>query len=379
MGYSLLIKNGHVIDTEPGVNGIKDVAVSGRKSAGYTEGQVKADMVIDAAGCYVFPGLIDFHCHVFNRGSALGMDPNMLPSMGVTTAVDAGSCGSANFESFKSDVINHSAVRILEYLNVCAYGQPGDNHQEDLSADKYAGERIAELLEQYPEYIKGLKIRMGEEVLEGKGEEPLKRAKMLAEELHCSLVVHASRPPFPEAVIASYLKAHDVICHCFHKKNEFTILDKDGRIDAAILDARERGVIFDACVGITNYNHEIAMKAIAQGFLPDIISTDATRTTVNRDGYCKNLPYVMSKMMRCGMELEDVVRAVTQTPARELGLAGKIGTLREGAFADITVCRMIPAKPVFMDNFQNPVTGEKLLVPVMTIKNGEIAYRQTDF
>lgn len=379
MSYDILIKNGHVIDTAAGVNGTKTIGLKGRKSAGYVENQAQGSIVIDASGCYVFPGLIDFHSHIYNKGSDLGLDPNILLSMGVTTAIDAGSCGSANFESFKLNIIDRSSVRIFADLNLCAYGQPGGGYHEDYDPDKFVAKTVIDLFERYPNELKGLKLRMSKEILNGRGTEPLYRAKDLTKHLRCPVVIHASGLPFPEPELASMLDAHDVICHCYHKKNEYTILDRNGYIYPEILDARERGVIFDASVGMTNYNHEVARQAIAQGFLPDIISTDLTRTTANRDGYCKNLPYVMSKLHCCGMELEDVVRAVTENPARELGLEGKIGTLQLGAFADVTICKLIDDKPVFMDNFQKALIGEHLLVPVMTIKDGEVKYRQTNF
>ena len=64
----LLIINGHVIDPANGVDEVRPVAVYNGKIAHYEEGE-PARHVIDAAGRYVFPGLIDSHAHMFAEGT----------------------------------------------------------------------------------------------------------------------------------------------------------------------------------------------------------------------------------------------------------------------------------------------------------------------
>lgn len=65
----ILIKNGHVIDPASGRNGIYDVLISGDIIA-----DVGKDIpdgsndVIDAAGWYVMPGLVDLHVHFREPG-----------------------------------------------------------------------------------------------------------------------------------------------------------------------------------------------------------------------------------------------------------------------------------------------------------------------
>ncbi|WP_197027312.1 hypothetical protein [Oribacterium sp. FC2011] len=38
--------------------------------------------------------------------------------------------------------------------------------------------------------------------------------------------------------------------------------------------AKERGVLFDACNGRSNFDLDVCKEALAQGFTPDIISSD---------------------------------------------------------------------------------------------------------
>ena len=70
--YDLVLKGGHVIDPASGIDGIRDVAVSGGRIAA-----VRADIpaaqarrLVDVAGLYVMPGLIDLHAHVYGNAVA---------------------------------------------------------------------------------------------------------------------------------------------------------------------------------------------------------------------------------------------------------------------------------------------------------------------
>ncbi|MBQ3398930.1 MAG: amidohydrolase family protein, partial [Synergistaceae bacterium] len=80
-----------------------------------------------------------------------------------------------------------------------------------------------------------------------------------------------------------------------------------------------------------------------------------------------------------GMSLNDIIRCVTETPAKIMGLEGKIGTLKVGAFANITIVKSKQVKIVHKDFKDNELVGGVLLVPQMTLIDGEIQYYQTDF
>lgn len=91
---------------------------------------------------------------------------------------------------------------------------------------------------------------------------------------------------------------------------------EDGTIDPLVLKARERGVIFDAANGKGNFGLKAAKRALAAGFLPDVISTDLTVDKFNMPPYAKNLPLVISKYLALGLDFNTIIRAVTETPAR---------------------------------------------------------------
>src|SRR6266545_3809373 len=86
--YDLLIKGGHVIDPANNIDAVMDVGVSGNRiariAASIAPGEAKK--VIDAAGLYVTPGLIDLHAHVYGYDGSLFPDGTSLVA-GTTTVV----------------------------------------------------------------------------------------------------------------------------------------------------------------------------------------------------------------------------------------------------------------------------------------------------
>ncbi len=64
--YDLLLKGGHVIGQKQNPDAIRDVAVRARKIAAVASGiaDSRARKVVNLAGLYVTPGLVDIHAHV---------------------------------------------------------------------------------------------------------------------------------------------------------------------------------------------------------------------------------------------------------------------------------------------------------------------------
>src|SRR5262245_63994360 len=124
--YDLVLRGGHVIDPRNNVSAVRDVGIRDGRIAAVAASIDPAQgfKVIDVAGLYVTPGLIDLHVHVFagtgERRSYAG-DLSVYPDgfmfkSGVTTAVDAGCAGWRNFEEFKGTIIDRSRARILALL-----------------------------------------------------------------------------------------------------------------------------------------------------------------------------------------------------------------------------------------------------------------------
>ena len=87
----------------------------------------------------------------------------------------------------------------------------------------------------------------------------------------------------------------------------------------------------------------------------------------------------MSEYLEAGMPMNDVIRAVTATPAHLMHMDGQIGTLAPGALADVAIMKLTERPVQFKDLMGNEMSGNHLFVPKMTIKAGQIAYRDIEF
>ena len=374
----LRITGGTIIDPDRSFHGVGDVLIDGgRIVAAPADRSADAEQVIDATGCLVTPGLIDHHAHVFSGGTALSLHPDVLLPMGVTTVVDAGTTGASACEAFIHAVVCTSRVRVLCQLNLSSEGQVNTTRPECLDPNLFEPERIARLLDRYPYIIKGLKIRCGAEVVGAFGLEPLTAALKIADALATPLTVHTTNPPCDMGELASRLRSGDVFCHCFHGRGD-TIIGADGRVKPEIRQARARGVLFDTADARINHSYAVIRAALADGFAPDIISTDVTSSSLFGN-MVFGLPLVMSRYLAHGLPLLDVVRACTSAPAQALGLGDMIGTLAPGARADLAIFAMRDRNVHVCNADGDDMIVPRLLVPQMTILDGDIAYRQMEF
>jgi len=380
MKIDLKITGGTIVDPERDVNGQGDVLIHGNSIVAAIPGEaVEAETTISAAGCLIVPGLIDFHAHLYGGGTESGVyaDTALLP-MGVTTGVDAGSCGSANYESFLRTVVPASRVRIFSYVNIAPGGLIVTRYAEELNPKYYDEPRIADLLRRYRSQCLGLKLRLSKEIVGDLGGKPLACTLEIAERLKCGITVHTTNPPIPPEEIAGMLRPGDVYSHMYQGMGD-TILGANGKVRPQLHDRRRAGVVFDTANGRKNFSFKVAQAAIAERFFPDIISSDLTRKTLFGD-FVFSLPFTMMKYLNMGMPLEAVVAACTSTPAKQIGMQGKLGTLGPGAFADVAIfCRAKKQRIVVKDDQGDSISMDDWIVPQMTISDGKIVYRQIDF
>ena len=375
MEKCMLIKNGRIVDPARGINQAGDIFVENGKVVEHIHlDRLKDGSIIDAGGCLVVPGLIDLHAHLFFRGTDAGIpaDAALLPS-GVTTAVDGGSAGSANYELFQSSVVATSMVRIKSFLNVSPGGLATARHEEPINPKSFDRDKIAWLFRQYPDHLIGLKLRQSRGVVGELGLDPLKAAIEISENLFCPVAVHTTDPPSATEDLVELLRPGDIFVHAYHGVGN-TILGANRHVLPAVRKARERGVLFDAANGRNHFSFDTAFAALADGFEPDIISTDLTTLTWNKPPVY-SLPFVISKYLNMGMALPAALAACTAVPARLLGMTGIIGTLAPGAEADIAILRLEERETEFLDARGQKHLGNQLLIPQATVKAGRIVYR----
>src|SRR5688572_30637970 len=141
--YSLVIKEGHVMDPKNNIDAVMDIAISDGKIVQVAKNidARQAAQVINAKGLYVTPGLIDIHTHNFvgtNLDQAYMNGPGgVIPDgftfrCGVTTVVDAGSSGWRTFPEFKKNIIDKSQTRVLAFLNIVGEGMRGGTYEQNV-------------------------------------------------------------------------------------------------------------------------------------------------------------------------------------------------------------------------------------------------------
>ena len=374
--YDLVVKGGRVIDPSQQISSELDIAVSGRKIARVAAGiqETEARHVLNARGKIVTPGLIDIHVHVYDGVAPLGIpaDPNCI-AKGVTTVVDAGSAGAHTFPGLRKYVINVVDTRVYALLNISVVGQStlsDDNPHGELLDLRYANPKLAiRTIEQNRDVILGVKVRLSRNIAGEHDLIALRLAKEAADAVKLPLMVHIGNTSSPVNQILQVMTKGDVITHTFHG-NPGGILDTGGRVLTEVRAAVDRGVRLDVGHGRGSFAFDVAEKAIKQDLLPGTISSDVHQFNVN--GPVFDLATTLSKFLLMGMTLDQVVERAATNPARTFGFPEGLGTLREGAEADVAVFSLTEGKFEFVDAMSQKRTGTLKLVPVATVKAGKI-------
>ena len=374
--YDLIVKGGRVIDPSQSISGMRDVAVSGTKIARVAEdiSAAEARHVLDAKGKLVTPGLIDVHTHVYDGVAPLGIPPDpTCIAKGVTTALDAGSAGAHTFPGLRKYVINVVDTRVYALLNISVVGQStlsDDNPYGELLDLRYANPKLAvRTIEQNRDVILGVKIRLTENIAGDHDLQALHLAREAADAVKLPLMVHIGGTHSTLDAILGVLKKGDVVTHSY-RGGPGGILDANGRVLAAVHSAVARGVHLDVGHGAGSFSFEVAEKALKQDLLPGTISSDVHQFNVN--GPVFDLVTTLSKFLHMGLTLEQVIERATANPARTFGFPKGLGTLREGAEADIAVLSAAEGDFDFVDSLGVHRIGHRKLVPVATVKAGRI-------
>jgi len=378
--FDLLVRNANVLDPSQGLSGKRDIGIRyGQIRA--IEGVIdpgRAARVFDAAGKLVTPGLIDLHCHTFPYGSAIGIPADELVAhQATTTVVSAGDAGANNFAAYRRFVVPASRTRQFAFVHIAVAGLAGFPVPELYNIDYAQPEAAARAVAENADMILGVKVRMSENVIAKHGLEPLKRAVKACElsgvpsKIMCHIGGVSDRSLMSK--ILDQMRPGDVLTHCFsgapNSEGEGTNIVQDGKLLPAALEAKRRGVVFDIGHGGGSFDYNIAEAAIAQGLLPDTISSDVHVFSGNTPGM-PYLPWVMSKFLGMGFSLSEVISMATQVPARVIGRIPKHGTLQIGAPADLSVLELVEGAVEFVDTRNNKRKGSMVLRPSGTIVAG---------
>ncbi len=374
--YDLLLKGGHVIDAKNNLSAVRDVAIAGGRIAAVAAALNPADAVktVDATGLYVTPGLIDIHAHTYTgtgeRRSYAG-DNSLSPDgftfrVGVTTVADAGCAGWRNFEDFKQRIIDRSKTRILAFLNIVGHGMRGGAYEQDL-ADMEV-QPTADMARRHPGLIVGIKTAH----YGGPEWAPVERAVEAGTLASVPVMVdfgaNKAERPLSE-LVTKKLRPGDIYTHMYSGLRGEQ--NPSGRVNAALLEGRKRGVIFDVGHGGGSFLWRVAAPAVKEGFVPDSISTDLHIGSMNAG--MKDMLNVMDKFMAMGMSLDDVIARSTWNPAREIR-QDALGNLSVGSLADVAVLRVETGRFGLVDMHGARMDASQRLMCELTVRDGKVVY-----
>jgi dihydroorotase len=296
------------------------------------------------------------------------MPPAHCLTTGVTALVDAGTRGADNVIELVA-LARRAPNRVRLLLNLGRTGLGGRGELLDFANADVAAARGA--IEAHRDVIIGIKARLSRGVAGERDLGAIDRAHEITVPLKLPLMVHVGQSVAPMSAIVSRLRAGDIVTHVYAPPPN-GILDERGRVFPAVRAARHRGVLFDIGNGRNGHiTWEVAERAMAQGFLPDTISSDLTAP--GRTDRVFDFPTVLSKFLLLGMPLDRVIASATVNAARAIAPFNTLGTLRVGAPADVAVLELRTGEFEFVDNANTKRSGAQKLVPVAVFADGKRA------
>jgi dihydroorotase len=368
---SFVLKGGHVLDAEQGVDKVADVHVAGGKIAHVgSRDAAPGAKVIDVSGSYLSPGWVDIHVHAY--GTLGFADPDTVGVyQGVTSFVDAGGPGIGVLDQFM-ELLGHLETSLFAGAFIRPMGLLGLNFIEgnvrtlgDVPITRWID--FAKANRDMLRYIKC--NAMGDY-----GPGTLKLTKGLAEILDLPLYMHIGEFQLqnPKHLLAPeafrIAEEGDMITHLYHG-NLGQVIDDKGKVLPVVREAERRGVIFDLGFGGYNFSWDVAEKSFAQDLIPHTISSDLQQFNVVRP--VKSLANVMSAMIRLGLTLPQVIERVTRNAAKAIRLTDRAGSLKPGMPADITVFRINTGDFEISDCYTRTRKAEQVIEPLITFKNGK--------
>lgn len=370
----LLLKGGIVIDPSQQLHSRLDVAIKNGKILDLTPNFPEDDArkVFSVRNQVVTPGLIDLHAHCFDGFGGVNADHYCL-ARGVTAVVDCGSAGHSMINGLVKYIVASSETRVFALVDIGALGTVVGTKDSMKNLDWVDATSTARsALENKPAVV-GIKVRLQKSIQGANDLECLRRAVEAAEACQLPLMAHISDPFSPLPQILAMLRKGDVFTHIYSGHTN-GILDNEGKIIPAVIEARRRGIICDPAHGRSHFSFDVAERALQQGFLPDTISTDLSEGNV--DGPVYDLPTTLSKFLALGMDLDSAIERATIGPARVFQYGSQLGTLSPGTEADCAIFDIQEGKFHFTDSDQKVRVGDKKLVNKATVRHGRLLINQ---
>jgi dihydroorotase len=218
--------------------------------------------------------------------------------------------------------------------------------------------------------IVGIKVRVGRNSSGTSGIVPLEIALEVAEQVGMPLMAHIDHPPPSYEEVLARLRPGDVLTHAFRPFPN-TPATAQGTVKQVVLEARERGVLFDIGHGKGSFAFKTARAMLANGFYPDTISSDVHLLCINGPAF--DQVTTMSKFLCMGMPLSDVVAASTVNAAMALRRP-ELGSLKAGSVGDATIISIKQGQFDYVDVVGEHLIGDRKIVSEGVVIGGRWWY-----
>jgi len=370
--FDLLIRGARVIDPAQEMDSVRDIVVRDGQIASLGDHTAdSAARTIDGRGLIASPGWIDLHVHVFD-GAVLagGVHPDRDAGIatGVTTVVDAGSCGAGTWQNFREYVIEGAGTRVYAYLNISLMPSSGPRHGHWSNFSQGTTIPLAER-EAAAGHCLGIKVLASQRHCGNLGITPVKLARQASRLSGTGLMVHLGEaPPVIEDVL-ELMEEGDILTHCW-KGVYGGLLGRDKKPLPATWAAVARGVKFDIGHGKSSFSFDTARHALDAGLPVHAISTDIHGGNLHGPVY--NMATTMAKFLHLGFDLPEVIRLSTLSPAQLMHREHEIGSLQVGRMADITLFHIDEGKFALTDAEGQTEIGAQNIVVDYTIRAGNV-------
>ena len=372
---NLVITAGRVFCADTGLDGPGGVAVRGDRITAAGPGVAgQADEAFDYPDGILVPGLVDMHTHPAPADWRFGVDPDieMLPR-GATTVLSQGDAGASTWPTYRESIIEQSQTRVRLAINLAVKGELEDRGCFTVLEEADVEACVA-AIEEGGEHIWGIAANVSERACgETDSREIMTRALEAAERTGRPILYgpRSGLSDWPLAEQLKLLRPGDIVTYCFHSPAEGIVIE--GKVADPVWEARERGILFDVGHGWGNSDLGVALEAVADGFLPDTISSDVYKRHLGWNPP-HDLPRTISRFILIGVSETEALARATLRPAEALGLAGQIGTLAAGAHADLAVLQW-NLEPVPLADVSGSTRSGPCLEPVLTVRAGRIVGR----
>lgn len=345
-----------------------DITIAGNKIKSISKrGISKGEHTINCAGMSVSSGWIDMHVHAFKDHHPYGDEIDKIGVYnGVTTVVDAGSCGTDQMSELIGQGIQQK-TNLLTLLNVSRIGLKRMDELSDLSWINEGA--IISAVKNYAQDIVGLKVRMSNSVLGDNGLKPLVAALKIADRVNLPIMVHVGSSPPNITDIVKLLRKNDVITHYLNGK-ENKLFQTNGLPYPEVREAIERGVLLDVGHGTASFSFATAKIAQEANIHFNTISTDIYRDN-RRKGPVFSLAHTMSKFLYLGYALEEIIDAVTINPATWLKRP-ELGKIQTGHQANLTLFKVEDKPTLLMDSEGKTIRAKQIITTKGVVINGEV-------